>query len=391
MLSVCIWHVRVSASSITQPTTQTSESITPPANQYQEQTHQTPQITPTQETLEGRITKILSQDVSDTSTGKVYYQTLQVYITSGSLKGQTISAQGAQGNNTNGIVYKVDDSIVLLRSDDGQGNVLYYATDYLRRSALYFALLFFFVLTVLVSGKRGISSVLGLVLSFFIIFTFVLPTISNGANPVLIAIAASLIIVPTSFYLSHGFNKKTTSAIIGSLAALVLIGVFAVVFVASAKLTGYGADETMFLSIAKQGTINIKNLMLAGIIIGALGILNDITISQASVVFQLHAASKGELGVVELYKSAMKVGQDHIASMVNTLVLVYTGASLPLLLLFINSPQPFSQVINIELIASEIIKTVVGSVGLILAVPITTIIACMVVDLSGVDTIKRPI
>lgn len=181
--------------------------------------------------------------------------------------------------------------------------------------------------------------------SFLIIFKFILPKILAGANPILIAILGSLLIIPVTFYLSHGLNRKTTLAIIGTITALILTGLLAGVFVNATKLTGFASEEAGFLQVAKQGQVNIKGLLLAGIIIGLLGILDDITISQSAIISQLKQSSP-KLKSGELYKKAMEIGKDHIASMVNTLILVYTGAALPLLLLFINSPRPFSEVIN---------------------------------------------
>ena len=151
------------------------------------------------------------------------------------------------------------------------------------------------------------------------------------------------------------------------------------IFVEAAKLTGFASEEAGFLQVAKQGAMNMKGLLLAGIIIGVLGVLDDITISQSAIVFQLKEANE-KLKFNELYKRAMNVGQDHISSMVNTLVLVYTGAALPLLLLFIDNPHPFSEIVNYEIIADEIVRTLVGSIGLILAVPITTVIASLVAE-----------
>jgi len=188
----------------------------------------------------------------------------------------------------------------------------------------------------------------------------------------------SLIIIPVSFFLSHGINRKTLSAIAGTLIALTITGLLSYVFVEKAKLTGFASEEAGFLQNIMQGSVNIKGLLLAGIIIGVLGVLDDITISQSAIVFQLKEANSN-FGFTQLYRRAMKVGQDHISSMVNTLVLVYTGAALPLLLLFIHNPHPFSEIINYELIADEIVQTLVGSIGLILAVPITTAIAALAV------------
>jgi len=200
-----------------------------------------------------------------------------------------------------------------------------------------------------------------------------------GGNPIQIAIIGSLFIIPLTFYLSHGFNKKTTVAIIGTLIALVITGILANVFVEISKLTGFASENAAFLQVARGGTVNIRGLLLAGIIIGVLGVLDDITVSQSAVIFQLKKANP-KLKQFDLYKKAMDVGQDHISSMVNTLILVYTGAAMPLLLLFINNPHPFSEVINYEIVADEIVRTLVGSIGLILAVPITTIIASVAVE-----------
>src|SRR3990167_3548556 len=200
-------------------------------------------------------------------------------------------------------------------------------------------------------------------LSFFVIFTFVLPQILSGKDPIFIAITASLFIIPISFYLSHGLNRKTTAAVIGTIIALVVTGILANVFVDAARLTGFASEEAAFLQQAKPDLINIRGLLLAGIIIGVLGVLDDITVSQSAIVFQLKEANP-RIRFDELYMRAMDVGQDHISSMVNTLILVYTGAALPLLLLFIDNPHPFSEVINYEIIADEVVRTLVGSIGL---------------------------
>jgi len=165
----------------------------------------------------------------------------------------------------------------------------------------------------------------------------------------------------------------------GTLIALIITGILANIFVEAAKLTGFASEEAGFLQVAKGGAINMKGLLLAGIIIGLLGILDDVTVSQAAIVFQLKEANN-RLKFNQLYQRAMRVGQDHIASMINTLILVYAGASLPLLLLFIDSPRPFLEVVNYEIIADEVVRTLVGSIGLILAVPLTTLIASLAVS-----------
>ena len=171
----------------------------------------------------------------------------------------------------------------------------------------------FVVSAVVIAKWRGILSLVGMGISFLVIFSFILPKILSGSNPVEIAILGSLIIIPVSFFLSHGFNKKTIVAIAGTLIALIITGILANVFVEAAKLTGFASEEAGFLQVAKQGIINMKGLLLAGIIIGVLGVLDDITISQSSIVFQLKEANN-RLNIDELFKRAMNVGQDHISS-----------------------------------------------------------------------------
>jgi uncharacterized membrane protein len=241
-------------------------------------------------------------------------------------------------------------------------------------------LLAIFVTTaILIGGWQGLTSLLGMVVSFGVIFMFILPQIALGKDPVGVVVIGSLAIIPATFLLSHGVNKKTGIAILGTLISLVITGFFAHFFVNTAKLTGFASEEAGFLQVYNPGLINMKGLLLAGIIIGLLGVLDDITISQAAIVAELKATDT-KLAIGDLYKKAMRIGKDHIASMINTLVLVYTGAALPLLLLFINNPHSFLEVINYEIIADEVVRTLVGSIGLMLAVPITTIIACILVE-----------
>jgi uncharacterized membrane protein len=332
-----------------------------------------------EETLEGTVVKILEEGkMAGTGEGQKY-QKLEISVTQGSLKDQNIIVENGLLPTTQQLIFKKGDKLVLSKSQDIDGNNYFQITDYVRRGPILFLFIIFCLLTLFIARGRGLSSLFGMAVSFLIIFTFILPQILAGFSPVLVAIAGSLLIIPVTFYLSHGFNKKTTIAVAGTFLSLVITGILAVIFVEAAKLTGFSSEEAGFLQFATQGAINIKGLLLAGIIIGVLGVLDDITISQAAIVFQLKEANPN-LKVKELYKRAMDIGRDHISSMVNTLILVYTGASLPLLLLFVNNPHPFSEVVNYEIIADEIIRTLVGSIGLVLAVPITTYLSCLAVN-----------
>ena len=275
---------------------------------------------------------------------------------------------------TGRIDYKIGDKLIIVKSHDAAGRDFYYIADFVRRTPLYLLFGLFVALTAVVGRRRGLASLLGMALSFFILFTVVLNPVLAGQPAITMTIFAALFIIPATFYLSHGINKKTTSAVIGTILTLILAGLLSAVFVESARLTGFASEEAVFIQSQRPDVINVKGLLFAGIIIGLLGILDDITISQSSIVHQLKKTSP-KLSSKELFSKAMDVGRDHIASMVNTLVLVYTGAAMPLLLLFITNSRPFSEIINFEIVAEEIVRTLIASCSLILAVPITTFIA----------------
>jgi len=344
-------------------------------NKIKAQSGEMPQ-TSKPETLEAIIEKIIEEKQIQLigQQNRQLYQKLELLVTKGSIKDMKIIIESGLFPMANIQKYSEGERVMVSYSKDFKGNDSYYISDYIRRDSLLWLFLLFAALTIYVAKRRGLTSLLGMGISFFIIFTFILPKILSGADPTQTVIIASLFITPLTFYLSHGLNNKTTVAVISTIIALMITGVLSNIFIDAAKLTGFASEEASFLQIAKQGMINMKGLLLAGIIIGMLGILDDITISQSAIVFQLKEANS-KLKFDDLYRQAMNVGQDHISSMVNTLILVYTGAALPLLLLFINNPQPFSEIINYELIADEIMRTLIGSIGLILSVPITTFIA----------------
>jgi uncharacterized membrane protein len=332
--------------------------------------------------VEAVVTKINTDTTIIEENGDKHpYQKLTLLGTSGIYKGKTISVENGKVDQDGIVRYKVGDKVVLSQTLDFQGKPFFTITDYVRREPLYILIAIFIILTIIIGRLRGFTSLIGMGISFGIIFLFILPQISKSYDPVTVTIIASLFIIPITFYLSHGVNQKTTLAVVGTLISLVITGVLANVFVNATHLTGFASEEAGFLDAMKNGAIDMHALLLAGIIIGLLGILDDITISQSAVVFQLKDASP-KISFKELYNRAMDVGRDHIASMANTLVLVYAGAALPLLLLFVNNPAPFSEVINYEIIAEEIVRTMVASIGLIIAVPITTFLTSIYLELS---------
>jgi uncharacterized membrane protein len=331
--------------------------------------------TPQEKKYDAVVTAIKEEKMLKEDNKNQLYQKLEVLITNGDKKGQKLTVENGAVANANTPKYQKGDEVVVTITQDPSGQGMAFISDYIRRTPIYVLFILFISLTLFISRKKGLFSLLGMAISFLVIFNFILPQILLGNNPILIAIFASAFFIPISFYLAHGLNNKTTAAIIGTLIALTITGILALVFVNWAKLTGY-TEEIGYLQILKGITINAQGLLLSGIIISISGILNDVTVSQSAIVFQLKKTDQ-KLSFKDLYLKAMEVGKDHIASVVNTLVLVYTGSALALLLLFNDSAHPFTEIINYDFLAQAIIETLVSSIGLILAVPITTFIACM--------------
>jgi uncharacterized membrane protein len=206
-----------------------------------------------------------------------------------------------------------------------------------------------------------------------VLLAFVVPAILDGRNPVAVALVGASAIAFLAQYLSHGVSTRTTVALLGTLGGLAVTAVLAGVFQTVAQLTGFASEEATYL-LASGAQVNLRGLMLGGVIIGALGAIDDITVTQTSAINELHRASPS-IGRFQLMRAGMRIGRDHVASTVNTLALAYAGASMPVLLLFVLSNQSLGTVANGEVIATEIFRTLVGSVGLIASVPITTLLA----------------
>lgn len=276
-------------------------------------------------------------------------------------------------------LYKVGDKVILQTGEDVNGETVFMVSDRIRSNPLIILSIIYATTIIGLAKFKGFKSLIGLGLSFLVVIKFIVPEILAGANPLLVSILGSIGIVSVTLYLIYGFKKQTTVSLISTLLSLTLTGIIAFLVTKITKLTGLGSEEAVFLQINQPSIASMKGLLLGGIMIGALGVIDDITVTQAAIVFELKKANQ-KLGVRELYKRGLEVGKDHIASMTNTLVLAYTGASLPLFLLFYSSEViPGWVAINSEIIVEEVVATLVGSLGLIASVPIATYLAAMVV------------
>lgn len=237
---------------------------------------------------------------------------------------------------------------------------------------------------------RGLAALAGLAASFAILLTFVLPAISAGQPPLLVAIVGAALIMFVVLYLTHGVSGQTSVAVLGTLASLVLTGLLGLAATAATHLTGFGTEDATTLSFF-QADVDLHGLLLAGIIIGSLGVLDDVTVTQAATVSELAHANPG-YSRRQLYRAATRVGRAHIASVVNTIVLAYAGASLPLLLLLTADSRAVGQILTSEFLAQEIVRSSVATLGLIAAVPLTTALAAVVTRAGrdGVPTTDAP-
>jgi uncharacterized membrane protein len=251
----------------------------------------------------------------------------------------------------------------------------YAFADFERRLPL-IALALGFALLVVATGRwHGLRALLGLVLSLVVVVKFLVPAILDGSPPLQVAIVGALAIMFPTLALAHGIGPITLAAGLGTAASLLLTAALASLFTDLAHLSGFSSDEAIAVRAA-LGDVSIQGLLLAGIVIGALGVLDDVTVSQSSTVLALQRANPAQT-FEQLFRGALRVGQDHIAATVNTLVLAYVGASLPVLLIFSIGGTPFSDAVDNEAVAEQIVATLVGSVGLIAAVPITTALAAL--------------
>ncbi len=296
---------------------------------------------------------------------------------------QTLKAQIIEGPDKEKIIEFENDYTLLEKGDkfylshtiSPEGIESYSVHDPDRIPILLFFTILFFVLVLIFGGIQGLRGLISLALSLLVIIFVLLPGVLNGFSALLISIGVSSLIIVFGSYITHGFNKTTSSAVFGMIATVIFTGVMAYFAVYGSHLTGVTGDEAIYLNFNTGGHIDLIGLLMGAIMIGLLGVLYDVAIGQAISVEELHKIAP-HINRWYIYKRAIRIGREHIGALVNTLAIAYVGASLPLLLLFYSSADAnFLMIVNREVFATEIIRILIGSIGLVLAVPITTLIA----------------
>ena len=333
------------------------------------------QAVPQEEFSRAKVIEILEDKNSAVGGFDQPYQKVKLRLETGSEVGKEIEVEhGGLFAIQEEQKVKVGDTVVITKTAGPTGEI-YYITDKYRIFPLIVIFAVFFGLAVIFGRVKGASAILGLLASIFVLVKFVVPQILAGANPLTTSLGGALAIAIVSLYMAHGLNRRTTVALAGTVVTLLIAAGLAMLYVSFVGLSGTGSEEAIFLRMGPIGAIDLRGLLLGGIIIGALGVLDDITTAQAATVDELQKANP-DMSKGELMKRALSVGREHIASLVNTLALAYAGASFPLLLLFsISQDIPLWLTVNSEFIAEELVRTLVGSTALILAVPISTFLA----------------
>ncbi len=334
-----------------------------------------------EEILRAQVIEIQNEGQKEI-VGKIYpFQLVKVKFLEGSENGrELVINHGEKFSISESQKVKKGEKIVIVKLTTQFGdqvNTDFQIIDKYRLPQIAAITLIFAVLVLVLSRLRGFGSLLGLALSLLVIVKFIVPQILAGRDPLLVIIAGAFFIMLTTIYLAHGFSRRTTIALVSTTITLIVVVLLSVLFVDLTNLSGLGNEDAGALRFGGQtANINFRGLFLGGIIIGALGVLDDITTSLSASVFELKRANNG-LKFKQLVTSGFAIGREHISSLVNTLLLAYAGASLPIFLFIVLNPtnQPMWFILNSEIIMEEVVRTLAGSFGLVLAVPITTILA----------------
>lgn len=320
---------------------------------------------------QGKVLEVINEQTAGSSFDEAS-QTVLVDIVTGPDNDQVVTIEYIMSAaNFEHQKVGIGDTVILAKVDDARGDNYYIIDEYRLDSVLIYAVLFV-AAAVFFGRMRGLGSLLGLATSLGVLMLFVVPRIIAGDNPFIISMIGASVIAVVSIVLAHGFKKRTAVALAATLTTLGLACIMSYLAVHFGSLSGTGTEEAVYLQLGYLPNLDLVGLFLGAVIIGVLGVLDDVTTAQVAAVEEIQEANK-KLEVKELYRRGLSVGREHIAALVNTLILAYAGAAFPLFMLFaLPDHPPLWVVLNGENIVEEIIRALVGGVSLMLAVPIST-------------------
>ncbi|WP_195263485.1 YibE/F family protein [Clostridium sp. 1001275B_160808_H3] len=323
------------------------------------------------------VTEILSEDltkdpyIEDVEVG---FQKIVVKISSKPYSGNTFEIENPISRLYNLKVKEGTKVIVGVIEKDGSTQMNLYSYD--RSNMIYLLISVFILSVVIIGGFKGLKSLVALIFTLICCIYLMVPLMLRGVNPILSGILMSILSITVTLILVSGFNKKTLTAILGTVSGVIIAGLIAYIFGSLTKLSGLNMSEAESLAyIAEDTGLKLKGIMFTGILVATLGAVMDIAMSIASSIFEIHKVND-KISFNELFKSAMNIGKDTIGTMTNTLILAFAGGSLSILILVFSANMPFNKLINLDLLGIEIIQGLSGSIGIVLAVPITAFIGC---------------
>jgi uncharacterized membrane protein len=335
---------------------------------------------------DARVVSLQTLPCGDAGTAQATCATAVVEVLEGDGAGEYQQVDLSAEVVANGVAD--GDTIVLTRDPGAEGGPNYQFADFARTTPMVVLAVAFAAVVGAVARLRGLAALVGLGFAFLVLLQFVLPALLAGSPPTLVSLVGSATIMFVVLYLAHGFSARTTTALVGTLFGLALATVLGSVAVGVARLTGLTSEETLQLQTFDP-KLDFSGLVIAGVVVAGLGVLNDVTITQASAIWQLHEVDP-RMGWTELYRRGMAVGRDHIASTVYTIVFAYAGAALPLLLLFEVYTRPAGVTLTSAAVAEEVIRTLVGAIALVLAVPVTTAIGAFFATAASTEAATAP-
>lgn len=325
--------------------------------------------------LLGTVKKLDSKIYSE--NGKLKTTTYQVTLDSS----HKIILADYDQNSFNNLSINDGDQVMVIPQPGLHSTASYYIVDKYRLPALLWAVIIFAIAALLIIGKKGFGSLLGLLVSLTIVLFGIVPFVLRGGDPLIVTAIGACFIMLITTYLAHGISRKTTVALVSTAISIFITFLLANIAMYFLQINGYGGEDAYNLYLATNSIVNAKGLFLSGIIIATLGALNDVTVTQSAMIFQLKKV-KPEMTLGDLITHGFSVGREHASSMVNTIILVYAGSSLGVFFFFIinTKSQGYLALLNNEFIVEEIVKTLAGTLGILLAVPIVTLLAAWVVD-----------
>ncbi len=318
------------------------------------------------------------------------FQEVKLKVLDGDLKNKEITIEyGKDTNLTQDQLVNVNDTVVVVKTLGPDNATIYQISDRYRLNSIWPFIIFFFLVVILLSQWKGVGSIVGMVISLGVILKYVVPQILAGHDALTVSIIGCLVIMVTTIYLAHGFSTKITIAVVSTFITLVGIGLLSGLMVKRSFLTGLGSEDAASLRFGATGNIDFRGLLLGGILIGALGVLDDVTTGLSASVFEL-AKVNSKLSFGQLVTSGLSIGREHISSLVNTLVLAYAGSGLPIFLMIVLNVNhsPAWLILNDGLIMEEVVRTLAGSIGLVAAVPLTTLFAAFYISASKKKLVK---